>query len=151
MLLAPASPLSVGTMAATASELNIDGVNRYGPTPRSKSTSQSTQFSDVAAHPSVGLRMLLLQPGGALRLAWLAIPMETFLARRPLSRWKPLPCSNACLDRITEVTDELRRLMKEFERRTGRGSRPGRCLGGPTVGELWRPISFFHAPQAQRA
>ena len=26
------------------------------------------------------------------------------------------PLLNACLDRITEVTDELKRLMKEFEK-----------------------------------
>jgi hypothetical protein len=39
----------------------------------------------------------------------------TFRGKKPLSRWEAAALLNACLDRITEVTDELRRLIKEFE------------------------------------
>jgi len=43
-------------------------------------------------------------------------PDGTFRGKKPLSRWEAAALLNACLDRITEVTDELRRLMKEFEK-----------------------------------
>ena len=33
-----------------------------------------------------------------------------------MTRYEAAALLNACLDRITEVTDELKRLMKEFER-----------------------------------
>jgi hypothetical protein len=33
-----------------------------------------------------------------------------------MTRWEAAALLNACLDRITEVTDELKRLMKEFEK-----------------------------------
>jgi hypothetical protein len=42
-------------------------------------------------------------------------PDGTFRGKKPLSRWEAAALLNACLDRITEITDELRRLMKEFE------------------------------------
>jgi len=33
----------------------------------------------------------------------------------PLSRYEAAALLNACLDRVSEVTDELKRLMREFE------------------------------------
>ena len=42
-------------------------------------------------------------------------PDGTFRGKQALSRWEAAALLNACLDRITEVTDELRRLLKEFE------------------------------------
>ena len=32
-----------------------------------------------------------------------------------MTRYEAAALLNACLDRVTEVTDELRRLLKEFE------------------------------------
>ena len=32
-----------------------------------------------------------------------------------MTRYEAAALLNACLDRITEITDELRRLIKEFE------------------------------------
>ena len=43
-------------------------------------------------------------------------PNGTFLGGRAISRYEAAALLNACLDRITEVTDDLKRLMKEFER-----------------------------------
>lgn len=40
----------------------------------------------------------------------------TFAGGRPLSRYEAAALLNACLDRVSEVTDEVRRLMKEMEK-----------------------------------
>jgi hypothetical protein len=42
-------------------------------------------------------------------------PNGTYRSNGSLTRWEAAALLNACLDRITEVTDELKRLMKEFE------------------------------------
>ncbi|MEI6828537.1 MAG: iron uptake porin [Synechococcaceae cyanobacterium ELA445] len=41
-------------------------------------------------------------------------PDGTFRGKKPLSRWEAAALLNSCLDRITEVTDELQRLLKDF-------------------------------------
>ncbi|MCX5938322.1 MAG: iron uptake porin, partial [Cyanobium sp. LacPavin_0920_WC12_MAG_62_9] len=41
-------------------------------------------------------------------------PEGTFKGKQALSRFEAAALLNACLDRVTEVTDELRRLQKEF-------------------------------------
>jgi hypothetical protein len=41
-------------------------------------------------------------------------PDGTFKGKQALSRFEAAALLNACLDRVTEVTDELRRLQKEF-------------------------------------
>ena len=41
-------------------------------------------------------------------------PGGSFTGGRSLSRWEAAAALNACLDRISEVTDELKRLTKEF-------------------------------------
>ena len=43
-------------------------------------------------------------------------PDGSFRGGRPLSRYEAAALLNACLDRVTEVTDELKRLMAEFEK-----------------------------------
>ena len=42
-------------------------------------------------------------------------PNGTFRGNRAMTRYEAAALLNACLDRVTEVTDELRRLMSEFE------------------------------------
>jgi len=42
-------------------------------------------------------------------------PNGTYRGSRAMTRYEAAALLNACLDRITEVTDELKRLMKEFE------------------------------------
>ncbi|MEY3768655.1 MAG: hypothetical protein RLZZ11_1725, partial [Cyanobacteriota bacterium] len=42
-------------------------------------------------------------------------PNGTFKGGQAMSRYEAAALLNACLDRVTEVTDELRRLQKEFE------------------------------------
>jgi hypothetical protein len=43
-------------------------------------------------------------------------PDGTFKGRQAMTRYEAAALLNACLDRITEVTDELKRLMDEFEK-----------------------------------
>jgi hypothetical protein len=43
-------------------------------------------------------------------------PNGTYRGSRAMTRYEAAALLNACLDRITEVTDELKRLMKEFEK-----------------------------------
>ena len=42
-------------------------------------------------------------------------PNGSFRGNRAMTRYEAVALLNACLDRITEVTDELRPLLKEFE------------------------------------
>ncbi|MCP9927791.1 iron uptake porin, partial [Cyanobium sp. CH-040] len=43
-------------------------------------------------------------------------PDGTYKGQRAMTRFEAAALLNACLDRVTEVTDELRRLMAEFEK-----------------------------------
>ena len=42
-------------------------------------------------------------------------PNGTFRGNRAMTCYEAAALLNACLDRVTEVTDELKRLLKEFE------------------------------------
>ncbi|NQV10790.1 MAG: iron uptake porin [Cyanobacteria bacterium] len=119
-LLAPAALGLLSPLAASASDLNVDGINleainAYASSGSAKSRNQVTsitQFSDVQptewAYQALSN---LVERYGCVA----GYPDGTFRGKRPLSRWEAAALLNACLDRITEVTDELRRLMKEFE------------------------------------
>ena len=57
-----------------------------------------------------------------------------------MTRYEAAALLNACLDRVTEVTDELKRLLKEFE--TELAILKGRVDGlEARVGELKQPSS----------
>ena len=43
-------------------------------------------------------------------------PNGTFKGGQPLTRWEAAALLNACLDRITETTDELQRLLNDFQK-----------------------------------
>jgi hypothetical protein len=43
-------------------------------------------------------------------------PNGTYRGKQAMTRYEAAALLNACLDRITDVTDELKRLMKEFEK-----------------------------------
>ncbi len=43
-------------------------------------------------------------------------PDGTYRGQRAMTRYEAAALLNACLDRITEITDELKKLMKEFEK-----------------------------------
>nr|WP_322775831.1 iron uptake porin [Synechococcus sp. CBW1107] len=108
--------LLLNPSAATASELDLDGIGRYAGGSSRNSQDQVTsitQFSDV--QPSGWAYQALsnlIERYGCVA----GYPDGSFRGQKPLSRWEAAALLNACLDRITEVTDELRRLLKEFEK-----------------------------------
>jgi hypothetical protein len=110
VLLAPAALGLLAPVAATAAELNLDGVNKYAGS--EQQVTSISQFSDVQptewAYQALSN---LVERYGCVA----GYPDGTFRGKKPLNRWEAAALLNACLDRITEVTDELRRLMKEFE------------------------------------
>jgi hypothetical protein len=110
LLLAPAALGMLAPVAASAADLNMDGVNRYANV--KEQVTSITQFSDVQptewAYQALSN---LIDRYGCVA----GYPDGTFRGKQALSRWEAAALLNACLDRITEVTDELRRLLKEFE------------------------------------
>ena len=114
MLVAPAA-LGLLATGANAAELNINGVSDYSASADVNSRDQVTsvtQFSDV--YPTdwayQALSNLVEQYGCVA-----GYPNGTFRGNRAMTRYEAAALLNACLDRITEVTDELKRLIKEFE------------------------------------
>ncbi len=110
LLLAPAALGMLAPVAASAADLNMDGVNRYANV--KEQVTSINQFSDVQptewAYQALSN---LIERYGCVA----GYPDGTFRGKQALSRWEAAALLNACLDRITEVTDELRRLLKEFE------------------------------------
>jgi len=109
-LLAPLAP-----MGAVAAELNLEAIGRYAGSGGGESREQVTsinQFSDLQPTEWAYQALAnLVERYGCVA----GYPDGTFRGKQPLSRWEAAALLNACLDRITEVTDELRRLVKEFE------------------------------------
>jgi len=105
------APAALGLLApvAQAADLNIAGVSDYAA---QEQVTSVTQFSDV--YPTdwayQALSNLVEQYGCVA-----GYPNGTFRGNRAMTRYEAAALLNACLDRITEVTDELRRLIKEFE------------------------------------
>ncbi|MBV2350722.1 iron uptake porin [Synechococcus sp. HK05] len=110
LLLAPAALGLMAPVAASASELNIAGVSQYGS---EEQVTSITQFSDVQptdwAYQALSN---LIERYGCVA----GYPNGTYRGSRAMTRFEAAALLNACLDRITEVTDELKRLMKEFEK-----------------------------------
>ena len=103
-------------VAASAGDLNIAGVTQYGHTASRDSLEQVTsitQFSDVQptdwAYQALSN---LIERYGCVA----GYPNGTYRGSRAMTRFEAAALLNACLDRITDVTDELKRLMKEFEK-----------------------------------
>ena len=108
MLVAPAA-LGLLASGANAAELNINGVSDYAAS--ADQVTSVTQFSDV--YPTdwayQALSNLVEQYGCVA-----GYPNGTFRGNRAMTRYEAAALLNSCLDRITEVTDQVRRLMAEF-------------------------------------
>ena len=111
------APAAVGLLAsaAAATDLNIVDVSNYAADSEADGWDQVTsitQFSDV--YPTDWAYQALanlIERYGCVA----GYPNGTFRGNRAMTRYEAAALLNACLDRITEVTDELRRLIKEFE------------------------------------
>ena len=109
LLVAPAA-LGLLATGVNAAELNINGVSDYAAS--ADQVTSVTQFSDVyptdwAYQALAGL----VETYGCVA----GYPNGTFRGNRAMTRFEAAALLNACLDHVTEVTDELRRLMAEFE------------------------------------
>ncbi|QNI86292.1 outer membrane porin [Synechococcus sp. PROS-7-1] len=111
LLVAPAALGLLAPMAANATELNINGVSDYAES--GEQVTSITQFSDV--YPTDWAYQALsnlIERYGCVA----GYPNGTYRGNRAMTRFEAAALLNACLDRVTEVTDELKRLMKEFEK-----------------------------------
>ncbi len=111
LLVAPAALGLLAPVAANAAELNINGVSDYASS--SEQVTSITQFSDV--YPTDWAYQALsnlIERYGCVA----GYPNGTYRGNRAMTRFEAAALLNACLDRVTEVTDELKRLMKEFEK-----------------------------------
>ena len=99
----------VAPMAVMASEADL---NRYAPVSSDQITNIS-QFGDVQPTDWAyqALNNLVEQYGCVA-----GYPNGTFKGAKPLSRYEAAALLNSCLDRVTEATDELKRLAEEFQR-----------------------------------
>jgi len=104
-LLVPLAPV-----AASAAELNLAGVNHY---PADEQVTSIGQFADVKptdwAYQALNN---LIERYGCVA----GYPGGTDRGQRAMTRFEAAALLNACLDRVSEVTDELKTLMVEFEK-----------------------------------
>ena len=111
LLLAPAALGLVAPMGAMAADLNLDGVNKYAAS--EEQVTSISQFSDV--YPTDWAYQALanlIERYGCVA----GYPNGTFGGNRAMSRYEAAALLNACLDRVTEMTDEIKRLVKAFEK-----------------------------------
>ena len=107
-MLAPVALGMVAPVAANAADLNMVAVNQYAT---SEQVTSITQLSDVQptdwAYQALSN---LVERYGCVA----GYPNGTFGGGRAMTRYEAAALLNACLDRVTEVTDELQRLANEF-------------------------------------
>ena len=108
LMLAPVALGMVAPVAANAADLNMAAVNQYAS---SEQVTSINQLSDVQptdwAYQALNN---LVERYGCVA----GYPNGTYGGGRAMTRYEAAALLNACLDRVTEVTDELKRLTDEF-------------------------------------
>ena len=111
LLLAPAALGLMAPVAASAADMNLAGVKQYAAA--DEQVTSISQFSDVQptdwAYQALSN---LVERYGCVA----GYPNGTFAGKKAMTRFEAAALLNACLDRVTEVTDQLKKLMKEFEK-----------------------------------
>ena len=109
LMLAPVALGMIAPVAANAADLNLAAVNQYSSSDQVTSVSQ---LSDVKptdwAYQALGN---LVERYGCVA----GYPNGTFAGTKSMTRFEAAALLNACLDRVTEVTDELKKLLAEFD------------------------------------
>jgi hypothetical protein len=113
LLLAPAALGLMAPLAASAADLNLSGVAQYDTEAAEEQVTSINQFSDVKPTDWAFQALSnLIERYGCVA----GYPDGTYRGAKAMTRYEAAALLNACLDRISEVTDELKRLMKEFEK-----------------------------------
>jgi hypothetical protein len=106
-MLAPVALGMIAPAVANAADLNIAAVNQYS----SEQVTSVSQFSDVKSTDWAYQALSnLVERYGCVA----GYPNGTFVGGQAMTRYEAAALLNACLDRVTEVTDELKRLQAEF-------------------------------------
>ena len=105
------APVALGMIApvAQAADLNMSGVNQYAS---AQQVTSVTQFSDV--QPSDWAYQALsnlVERYGCVA----GYPNGTFAGAKSMTRYEAAALLNSCLERVTESTDELKKLLAEFD------------------------------------
>jgi len=113
LLLAPAALGLMAPMAVSAAEINLTDINAYSSKGSAEQVTSINQFSDVRPTDWAFQALSnLIERYGCVA----GYPDGTYRGAKAMTRYEAAALLNACLDRISEVTDELKRLMKEFEK-----------------------------------
>ena len=108
LMLAPVALGMIAPAAANAADLNIAAVNQYST---SEQVTSVSQFSDVKSTDwAYGALSSLVERYGCVA----GYPNGTYAGGQSMTGYEAAALLNACLDRVTEVTDEIQRLLKEF-------------------------------------
>ena len=111
LLVAPAALGLLAPVAVGATEVNVAGVADYAST--GEQVTSIDQFSDV--YPTDWAYQALsnlIERYGCVA----GYPDGSYRGNRAMTRFEAAALLNACLDRVTEVTDEVKRLVMEFEK-----------------------------------
>ncbi|MEB3275918.1 MAG: iron uptake porin [Cyanobacteriota bacterium] len=103
---------SLNGMSAVNEYMNQQDVDRFRAWESKNQVTSVTQFSDVQPTDwAYQARSNLIEKYGCVA----GYPNGTFKGGNPLSRYEAAALLNACLDRVSEQTDELQRLINEFQ------------------------------------
>ena len=113
LLVAPAALGLLAPMAVSAADINLTDINAYSTSGSADQVTSINQFSDVRPTDWAFQALSnLIERYGCVA----GYPDGTYRGAKAMTRYEAAALLNACLDRISEVTDELKRLMKEFEK-----------------------------------
>ena len=105
------APVALGMIApaAQAADINLSSINQYAS---AEQVTSVTQFSDVKPTDWAyqALSNLVTRYGCVA-----GYPNGTFAGGKAMTRFEAAALLNACLERVTETTDELRKLLTEFD------------------------------------
>ncbi|MEB3332336.1 MAG: iron uptake porin [Synechococcaceae cyanobacterium] len=103
---------SANGMAAVSEYMNQQDLDRFKAWEAQNQVTSINQFSDVKptdwAYQALDN---LIQRYGCVA----GYPDGTYKGRQAMTRFEAAALLNACLDRITEITDEIQRLLNEFK------------------------------------
>ncbi len=109
LLIAPAALGLMAPVAAQAADLNIDGVSDYSAA--GEQVTSASQFSDI--YPTDWAYKALSSL--ADRYGCVAgYSSATFDGSSSISRYEAAALLNVCLERVTELSDDVKRLAQEF-------------------------------------